>query len=383
MLEKKNIGFYLFAFMLALPFPLIYAAIAMGIMVVNAALLTKKENFKLTKWVVLCLLFFSIDIIRSLLFEASFKGFSETKLSFIVVPILFYNIKEHLIAQRKNIMRFFAYGVVAYVLYAIGYLIFFYIKWYPRYIFSFTDHYVVYVLFNYLPGAYHHTYIGIYIAFAMIILFDEVKHTQKKSYKYLKLFLFFLIFLMQFYIGSKMTMALSVLGLLIYVSFSRLGKKMFYTLFAGISAVSLVFFFFVKDWIMRGINKSVGYRLEYWEKASELIQENPWFGIGVKNIKKNELLMLDGEIRSLIPHNLYLHELLANGIFGIIFILFLFYFLFRKAFEANDVVFISFMFLCALLSLSEDLLYLQKGIFFFILFATLFVVTHKKKDAMH
>lgn len=378
MLNKKYIGFYLFAFTLALPLPLIYTAIAMGLLIVNAALLCKKENFKLSKWIILCFVIFIIDVLRSILFEGSLKGFSETRLSFLILPILFVNIREHLLEQRKNITRFFAFGVIAYVLYAVGYLIYFYIKWHPRYIFSFTDHYVVYVLFNYLPGAYHHTYIGIYIAFAMVILFDDIKYTKKLGLRVLKIFLFFLIFLMQFYIGSKMTMILSVLGLLIYISFSRLRKKILIPLFSGISVAGLVFFFLVKDWIIRGINKSVGYRIEYWSKALELIQENPWFGIGVKNIKKNEIL-LDEEMRVLIPHNIYLHDFLANGIFGLLLILFFFYFLFKKSLSNNDVVFIAFMFLCALLSFTEDVLHVQRGVFFFMLFSTLFVVTQNTK----
>ena len=147
-LYYKYIGFYLFAFVLALPIPLIYSAIALGIMLINGMLLINIFKIKCSFWVYLSVAFVLIDLVRSLIFENfSFKGLDDTKLSFLIVPIIFYNAKDYLINQRRQILICFTAGVIAYVFYAIGYMIYFY-NTYTNYTFSFTDHYIVYMLYN-------------------------------------------------------------------------------------------------------------------------------------------------------------------------------------------------------------------------------------------
>ena len=68
-LYYKYIGFYLFAFVLALPIPLIYSAIALGIMLINGMLLINIFKIKCSFWVYLSVAFVLIDLVRSLIFE--------------------------------------------------------------------------------------------------------------------------------------------------------------------------------------------------------------------------------------------------------------------------------------------------------------------------
>lgn len=376
MIEKEYIGFYLFALLIPLPIPLIYSAIGLGLLVLNAILLSDKKLYKVNTWVLLGGLFVFIDLFRSIILENfSFKGFDETKMVFLIIPILFFSARKHILAQKKNILRFFTLGVLVYALYSIGFLFYFFIKYSKWYTFSFTDHYVIYVLYNYLPGAYHHGYIGIYIAFAIVILVEEIKEAKSNKLRRLILMLILsIIFCMHFYIGSKMTMIISILGLGFYLVFTITNKKRLQLILFSLLSGSAILFFAIKDWIMISVRNSIGHRIIYNLESLSLIKNNFWFGIGLKNIKKNQVI-IDGELKNLIPHNLYIHDLLSNGILGFILIIFIFCYLYRKAIKSKDILFLTFIFMCFLLGFTEDFLYLQRGVFFFVFFASLFLNT--------
>ena len=374
-LYYKYIGFYLFAFVLALPIPLIYSAIALGIMLINGMLLINIFKIKCSFWVYLSVAFVLIDLVRSLIFENfSFKGLDDTKLSFLIVPIIFYNAKDYLINQRRQILMCFTAGVIAYVLYSIGYMFYFY-NTYTNYSFSFTDHYIVYMLYNYLPGAYHHTYIGVYIAFAVVILLQQVIELQISFKKVLALTFLILIFTIQVYIGSKMTMIISVLGVAYYLSSFIKNSKKLLVIYSALLSLALFLAYIIRDWLIISIN-SVWYRVEYLKESMNLISQNYLFGIGLDNIKDNEII-IQGEIKALIPHNVYLHDFLSNGLIGFILILYMFFFLFKRAHENRDRLFLTFTIMCFLLGLTEDFLYLQRGVFFFVFFSSLFLINKK------
>lgn len=378
MIEKKYIGFYLFAFTLALPLPLIFTAITLGIAILNTLFINKSFTKPSYNWIIICLSYVLIDFVRSFIFEKfSFTGIDETKLAFIGVPIFFLFIKNHLNEQKQNFLRFFVLGVISYVFFAIIYTIYFYIRYSKGYTFSFTDHYVIYMLYNYLPGAYHHTYIGIYLAFSVLILVDELRGLNKINNKIITVILLFILFAMQFYLGSKMTMVLSIVGLLFYFSVTIIDKKLLSFISIIIVSFSCFLFFLIKDWLAYSLKNSFSYRLDYLKESMLIISDNYLSGIGLNNIKNYQVL-INGELKNLIPHNLYVHDFLSNGIIGLILILVLFFYLFKKATVNKDVLFFAFILICSLLGLTEDFLYLQRGVFFFVFFTTLFLYSKNK-----
>lgn len=370
--SKKFIGFYLFAFTIALPIPLIYSAIALVIMLINGVLLVDNVKRKYPIWIYLFIGYYLIDVLRGIVFENfSLSGFDDTKLSFLLIPVLFYNLKK-LKSQRDEILICFSAGVVFYVLYAIGYMIYFY-NTYLNYTFSFTDHYIVYMLYNYLPGAYHHTYIGIYMVFTVIFLINFWSRLKSRLKKIIIPFLLLLVFSFQIYIGSKMTMIISVIAVGYYFTHLIKSKKILTTTYVALISFTGFLGYLIKDWLLISIN-SIWYRIEYLKETVRLIRDNFWFGIGSNNIKQNELL-IQGEVKSLIPHNLYLHDFLSNGILGFILILAIFFIFFKIALIYRSKLFTTYIIMCFLLGLTEDFLHLQRGVFFFVFFTSLFVVS--------
>lgn len=371
--SRDFIGFYLFAFSLPLPLPMIYSAVTLAVAVLSGILLTRKLENKYPMWVYIFISFFLIDIFRSFLLESfSLRGFDETKLSFLVIPVLFYNIREKLLSQRLQIFFFFSVGVIFYVFYAIGYMIFFY-NTYLNYTFSFTDHYIVYMLYNYLPGAYHHTYIGIYTVFAVVFLIFLLSKLRSAPQKIIAFIFLMLLFSFQVYIGSKMTMIISVIAVAYYFTYLIKSRKKLISIYLVLFSFAGLLTYVIKDWLMISIN-SIWYRVEYLKETVRLISDNYWVGVGSHNIKHNKL-MIQGELKSLVPHNQYLHDFLSNGVLGFLLTISLFYILFRVAIKKRDQLFCTFIIMCFLLGFTEDFLHLQRGVFFFVFFSSLFVVT--------
>ena len=67
-LPYKYIGFYIFSFVLPLPVPLIVSSIATGILLLNIILLIKNFFFGGDFWIYLCLIFFLLNPLRSMVF---------------------------------------------------------------------------------------------------------------------------------------------------------------------------------------------------------------------------------------------------------------------------------------------------------------------------
>jgi hypothetical protein len=69
---------------------------------------------------------------------------------------------------------------------------------------------------------------------------------------------------------------------------------------------------------------------------------------------------------------MYLQYWMSNGLLAIGFFLIGFFVLFRKALQNKNVIFLSFVVLFALFSLTESTMRTQKGMLFFVFFAALF-----------
>ncbi|MEZ4936154.1 MAG: O-antigen ligase family protein [Crocinitomicaceae bacterium] len=126
-------------------------------------------------------------------------------------------------------------------------------------------------------------------------------------------------------------------------------------------------------------NKTLFQRLSYWEAGWNIFKTNFIFGVGTGDIqqsfnryyeKSNSQLLLENRHRS---HNQFLSIGVSFGIIGLfVFILFLFYPLFRKS-QSIEYLHVIFLVLMCLSFLPEDTLETQSGISFFSLFYGLFV----------
>jgi len=78
-------------------------------------------------------------------------------------------------------------------------------------------------------------------------------------------------------------------------------------------------------------------------------------------------------------HNQYLAVLLKTGIIGLLLFLFILYFGYASAVRNRDLLLLSFMIIVTVVSLSENILDLNKGIFFYGYFFSLLLM-HRKDE---
>lgn len=378
MKRVKYLGVYLFPFVLPLPLPMKYSAMALIIMLANLLfLLIRKRDLIKIKYifnplVIIFLLFFLTDFFRGILtLDFSQLLFQEVKIIFIIFPIIAM-LHAKLFANLYNeILKAFFLGVITYIIIAWGFVIYYYTIANPTYIFDFTDHYVIYVLANEFPLAIHHTYIGLYILFITLVVFvNTIINKSIKLFYGLSTSLFLL--LNSFYLGGKSTTVLLILFMLGVLIFSLFNEKkikgikyyvisLFLIVIVGVSSIY--------EWLSISIEQSYLQRKVIFTRSIQIINESFPFGIGKNRLKEIPLNSSDSLGINLIPHNIYLNELIINGIVGEIILLTLLSYLCYAGYKSK-IIFLLFSISIILIGFTEDLFSRQRGILFFVFFAT-------------
>ncbi|HEY9362983.1 MAG TPA: O-antigen ligase family protein [Chitinophagaceae bacterium] len=126
-------------------------------------------------------------------------------------------------------------------------------------------------------------------------------------------------------------------------------------------------------------------RMARWISAMELVAKSPLYGYGSGTEKKLlqqqffEHKLYYSYLNELNAHNQYLSLLLKFGIIGLLIYLYTLYFGFKLAIKKEDPLFLGFMIIIAIVSVSENILDVNKCIFFFGFFYSMFLFTGKTK----
>jgi O-antigen ligase len=118
-------------------------------------------------------------------------------------------------------------------------------------------------------------------------------------------------------------------------------------------------------------------RMIRWRSAWELIRRSPLIGYGsgseisLLKDKYFENHLYNSYLNELNAHNQYLSFLLKSGIIGLSVYLYLLYMGFRIAIREKDFFLCSFLVIISLVSFTENILDVNKGIFFYSFFFTL------------
>ena len=132
-------------------------------------------------------------------------------------------------------------------------------------------------------------------------------------------------------------------------------------------------------------NETTDGRLARWGVVTELIKNKPIIGYGAGS----EMMLLqdaffshklyNSYLNRLNSHSEYLSFMLKSGIVGLLAYLLTLAFGFTIAFRKKDLLFFSFMLLVAVVSFSENLLDVDKGIFYYAFFFSFFVFGNEVK----
>lgn len=131
-------------------------------------------------------------------------------------------------------------------------------------------------------------------------------------------------------------------------------------------------------------NEIADSRIMRWKCAVTLIKEAPLFGHGSGSERKLlkeqyfDTKLYNSYLHELNAHNQYLSFLIKTGLIGLIVFLFTIGSGFIKAWHNKDHIFAGFLILISIVSFSENILDVNKGIFFYAFFFSFFIYSTKR-----
>jgi O-antigen ligase len=328
----------------------------------------------------------------------------EKKLSYLLLPILFFNVRKLHNRQVQLIFKVFVYAVALSTLIALLSGIYHTITSGSLYFYD-KDKMVVFNNFMYHRlGSYvgmHAVYLAEYVLFALVILTHysisrfRIWKTKRKSTALLLMLYFMLVI---FLLKSAAILIILLASVILFVGYylikhgSALSLKfklaigaiaILLTLGLGYQALDKIgnkasYFSYDLSEPGGGNWNAINLRLAKWHAASLAVSEHWVLGVG----PGNTAAIID-DIYSRIgfeyalqlhynAHNQFLQTFLALGIFGITVFAGLIIIILINGLLKQDIVLLIFILSLGLFSISESILAVNKGIVFFALFTSIF-----------
>ena len=251
------------------------------------------------------------------------------------------------------------------------------------------------------PIGLHATYFSMYVLLSVcIFLLLFFRSITFKNKNYILYSLILLVGLVQ--LSSRATFIAALIIIVFIVPFFLLQGKKRIIFFLGALSISAVVFIIItqvttlkKRYIYDLENDLSEYRdpgdltesrMARWNLEWQLIQESPFVGYGTGS---EEFVLKDKYFKNkfyrsyllgLNAHNQFLSFLLNTGLIGLLLYLYIFYYGFRKAIKRKDFLLLSFLIILFIVSLSENILDVSKGVLFYAFFLSFFLLTVPKKN---
>ncbi len=364
---RKNGYFYgALIYVFAIPFHQKIVTIAIGLWAILSFLSFKKKNYSKNSHLLLLPLLYLLFGIGLFTSDDPLFRFLETKLSFLIFPLIFF-LHRYDTVQRDKMLKTFVYALTVSGIICLVYATYRAVSFQNGEL-TFAANvlegreFMESILYggNYYFGkffsVFHQTvYYGLYIAIAIVILLFRPDLFTIKRNVILALFFIGLLFL----ISNKS--AILTLGVILLVRALTL-KTSRYRKAAGLAIVGLVIGVVIMAnprtrgsvyKIVNGglkIDKNARYgfapRILSWDAAIDLIKERPFMGYGAGSVqeKLNEIYQKKGYTfplrESFNAHNLWLQTWLENGLLAVLTLGLLFFILFRVG--GYDINFLGF-----------------------------------------
>lgn len=395
-ITNKISYYHLVLLMLSLPFDRFYAHLIIISFAVHSFIHLKKTTFK---WDILMLqAIFFVTLCSTIYSTNRSESLSELskQLTILVLPILFCINELDLKKYKNNILTWFSIGCTITTIYlytqAILAIRYYHLSIDTLFSPAFMNH-------NFSePIGIHATYFAILLSIAFVYFLSLLIKEKSKPYFLLLLLCCLILLLGIVQLSSKAVL----LTLLFIVNFSfplflLKGVKRLKFLVVTLS-ISLLLLFgiykidsFKKRYLTElGVDLSKSSqdelndpRLARWNVAFKVAMQSPIIGHGagteIALLRKQfyEKKFYQSFLAKLNAHNQYLSFLITAGILGLMVYLYNLYFGFKTAMLNKDHLFFTFMVLITVVSLSENILFVDKGITIYSIFFTLFYFSNR------
>jgi O-antigen ligase len=329
--------------------------------------------------------FFMIQLI-GLIYSTNFtKGIKEieTKFAFFIFPLLFI-----LLFRGKRTPKKLIYFVILTL--GISLIVTFYFYLIPNWFF-YSDM-TLNSLNGLIPNELAHVYFSLFGVFSFISFFYFYRNSKTKNEKVMLFVGMILLFIIPVILTARVASFLSLLFLCLIIVFDKQNRMLFSTLFISFIIVFSVWGVTSPEKIKRFKNifisdkvyNPIYHRKNNIECAFSIFLDNPLIGAGTGSVQEllNECYFERkywGLKRRFNTHNEYLAELARHGVIGFFAIAFLFCFPLHIAFKERNYLYIGFLFIIMVSSLTENIFSRQVGVVFFSFFNTLFYFSLNKK----
>jgi O-antigen ligase len=403
-LENKISYLLLVFFLIALPFDHFYSEWLLIIFCIHTLIHLKKDKLAALKnkntWIIASLFFLTVAAIAFSNYKADGLREISHQLGIVLFPVALS--LTNLNISKYKLLLFEIFGVTCTV--TILYLFFNALRaihYFHLSYFSLVSGPLINQHFS-APIGLHATYLSMYVTLSIGIFLYLISTTRGPS-KYVYIFLMIVLLAGLIQLSSR-TVIISTGVIITFVvpGFLLRGRQKFsFSLSFVIVFLAMILLItqnssLKKRYITDLENDLSDYthpgdqlesRMLRWGLEWQLIQRSPFVGYGGGaeiNVLKNKYFenkFYRSYLAELNSHSQYLSFLIKTGIAGLLLFMYVLYFGFTSAIHQKDFIFLSFMVIIAIVSISENMLDLNKGVFFYSFFYSLFLLTGAKENA--
>jgi len=395
---ENKISYYLLAvFVVALPFDRFYSELVLISLLLHTLIHSRRERFRS--------LFTAENLILASVFLLNLAGILyshdkkealkdlECQLAILLFPVLFSLSGLNLAQYRKRVLQWLGFTCVFTVLYlyADAIRVILYNNLPVKTLFS-----RVFINHNFTdPIHLHATYFSMYVALSVAAFLQLLLGEKKNNYRFLYIVATGILLAGLLQLASRSVLIATILLVIPGFGFFISGRKrrakfliitlllLVVTLF-GITRIDSFKKRYIRDFksdlTQASINNEIlEPRIIRWHYVLQLIERSPVVGYGSGSEKRllKEIYfdkkLYNSYLNELNAHNQYLSITLKTGIAGLaIFLLTLFYG-FRKTWQHRDIILAAFMIIITMVCFSENILDVNKGIFFYAFFLSFLV----------
>lgn len=397
--------YHLAFFLLALPFDFFYSELILISFGIHTLIHLQAKNLRriLHKPVLILCSIFLLSLVGILYSPDKQEALNITtrQLAILLFPVLFSISNLDMEKYRMNLFCIFGFACVMTTVYlyadALHTLDYFHLPLSSLFTTMFMNH-------NFsLPIGIHATYLSVYVAFSLILFLYLLIKKEQPGNKWIYIISSFILFAGLVQLSSRavfIAFLLVINGAFPFLLFNGKRRRIFFVAATIFSVCTLLIIVNVDSFKTRYISElktdltnnvkvieNTEPRLARWNAIGELVKKSPVTGYGTgseKQLLKDKYFekgLYISYLNEFNTHSEYLGILLKTGLIGLALFLYVMYFGFISAIRKQDLPFLSFMIIVVVVSVSENILELNKGIFFYSFFFSLFLWKTKHMPA--
>lgn len=390
--------YHLVCFLLALPFDFFYSEIILISFGLHTFIHVKKIDFKniLSSPVLILVSVYLLGLLAMVYSpdKAEAVNVATRQLAILIIPVLFAISSLNFEKYKTSLVCVFGFGCAVTIIYlyatALHTIISSGLPFSSLFSGQFMNHKFA------APVKLHATYLSMYTTFSLLAFLYLLLSHRSLQYRWLYITCAVILTAGMLQLSSRAVF----ISFLVIINFVfpfviYTGKKRvtFFITSCIISAAAIAAIFSLDSFKERYISElktdlsdthetieNVEPRLTRWDAILELVKISPVIGYGSgseKELLKQkyfEKKLFISYLNEFNAHNEYLSVTIKTGIVGLALLLYVLYCGFNKAIQKRETIFLIFMALISIVFISENVLDLNKGIFFYSFFFSLFFI---------